>query len=234
MSVYPLSLIKPLLGIDLADTSQDVQLQLALDAVEAQVQHLTRLRLAPVMLTEWYAGNWSRTLRLREGPVRSVTSVEKLTGDSDGAWGLGDVSVLEVIDPGVWFLKLDHQLLTTPPVAVSLSGTLVSRRGWDGALERRRGRVVRREVEGNGNYKVVYEAGFPANQVPAEFLPAVAAGVAYLRRTVPTGGLVVTGQSMEGVSVTLTDLYAQIAADGIQRLGEVQSLVSRYRRPYVG
>src|SRR5690242_5743742 len=101
MSVLKLESVKPLLGLAISDASQDQALQAALGAVEAQLAHLTRLRLAPVSLVEWYAGTNSRHLRLRERPVSQVDEVAILPGAADaGAWGQGDVSAAVVIDPG--------------------------------------------------------------------------------------------------------------------------------------
>lgn len=227
---YNLSQIKPLLGIDLDDTTQDTQLNAALLAVGDQLQRLTRRRLLPVTIAEWYEGNWSRSLNLRETPVRSITSVERLTGDG-GAWGEGDLSSLTALTNGEhYYLKLDYTLLVDPVVHVSMSGLLVNRKGWVGAIERRRGRVIPQEVPGAGNWKITYEAGFPAGQLPAEFLPAVAAGIAYLLNTIPTGGLLTTSESLDGRSLSLSKLQEE----EFGQIGAVASMLARYRRAYVG
>lgn len=233
MSVFALDLVKPLIGLSLSDAADDGPLQACLDAAEACLQRLTGLRLAPTAVTEWHCGTGSRFLRARHRPVRSITSAKVWPADSVNQFGQGDsANPPTALTVGRdCFLRLDFSTLDVPPVQLSLGGTLVCPAGWPGAFERRRGRVIPRPVEGNGNVELVLAVGFPEGAVPAEFLPAVAAAAKLLRGAVPLGGLVQTSESRNGWSVGL----AGPAADaGVLQLGQVQTLLARYRRPFVG
>lgn len=238
MALYLLDQIKPLLGVALSDTSDDDALDACRAAVESHLANLTRLRLEPATVTEFYAGNWARTLRLRQRPVRSVATVRIWPQGADNFGGQGDDpgEAPEAELPGrAYWLRMDWQTTEATPVQLSMGGLLERPELWPGALERRRGRVVRRPVTGPGNVEVVSEVGFPLGHLPAEFLPAVAAGVRLLRNQVKTGGLTVASESRNGWSVSLTEGPVGKSAEAmVGMLGDVQLLVARYRRPFVG
>ena len=234
MSVFTLTQIKPLIGVSLAYTADDTALQACLDAVESHIQSVTRLRLAPLAATEWYPGNWCRSLRLRNLPVSAVTAVRIWTTDLENAWGQGTPTTTPdaLIAGDDYFLKIDWQNTVSGASPLSMSGLLVRPQLWPGAIERRRGRIMQRPVEGPGNVQIAYTAGFPANQIPAEFLVAVAAGTKFARMQAKSGGLTPTSEGLDGYSHAFS-ATVQAAASGIGVLGEVQSLIAKYTRPFI-
>lgn len=239
MSVFLLADVKELAGgtAVFPDATTDKALQFCLDAAESHIQNLCRLRLAPVTITDWYGGNWQRFLTLRQRPVRSVSEVLVYSGTSEQAAGQGtdaDPPDPLVLGEDYYLGPFDWQTFDQTPVQLCMSPVLWRRDSvWPGAVEKRWGRVVYKPVNGQGNVRVTYAAGFPEGRQPAEFLPAVAAATLLIYRQVPAGGLLLTSDHMDGASVALSFL-TPAARGQLDMLGEIRSLVARYRRPFIG
>lgn len=218
MALVTLSGLKDYLGIE--TTTEDGFLNAVIPGVEAALKRLIGFEIeAQNSLTEYYAGNNSNFLRLRETPVRSVTSVFV---DPSGAWGqyAGGFAASTQLTAGLdYYLRMDGPLGLT-----SASGTLVrlGNRVWPGKVVNEVGLLTNYKVAGEGNIKVVYNSGFET--IPADIVLAVYQICAQIRLARQTG-MNIQSESFEDYSYSLgtpdTDLM---------KIGTVSQVVATYRR----
>lgn len=165
-------------------------------------------------VTEYYGGNGRRELFLRQRPVQSVSSVYEDSaayyGEADGAF-----PATSLLTAGTdYCLKRDNGT----GAVVSKSGILLRiGSAWPGASERESGMLASREIEGAGNIKVTYTAGFVV--LPSQYALAVAQMVAEVRLVASSGGGM-QSESLEDYS------YSRATAEQLAAaLTSVQSLL---------
>jgi hypothetical protein len=110
-AIISLNEAKAWLGIDAGNTSQDSNLQIMIDAVDAVIKDYTEAEFSPQAVNgEIMDGTRSDTLVPRNSPIISVQQIT-----TDVAWGLGG----NVLDPSEYFVADDKAAIllrwrTTP------------------------------------------------------------------------------------------------------------------------
>lgn len=169
-------------------------------------------------LTEFYAGNGTPDLMLRESPVQAIASIYE---DADAYWGYASDAFAagDLLTAGEdYALQRDNGLGT----AISKTG-LVKRIGaaWPNASERLSGLLASGPMPGYGNIKVTYTAGY--TPVPADIVSAVHQLVAEHRRTSDAGG------AMKAESLDYYSYEKMDQAEQAKAIGSVKSILARYK-----
>jgi hypothetical protein len=186
--IVSLAELKTLLGI--GGTAQDARLNLLIPIAEQVVKDFCRREFELQSYTEFYSGNGSKFLVLRQFPV---TSVEHVWEDADGMYGQNPDSAFgpetELVAGHDYSLRLDSN-----PAGFSGSGTLVRDNGpWpDRYLTRFAGFLTTDRSAEFGSIKVQYTAGYAA--VPQPLKLAVCNLVAIFRDQVNQPGPLVEEQ----------------------------------------
>ncbi|MEO2090703.1 MAG: hypothetical protein ABGY75_14555 [Gemmataceae bacterium] len=222
-SLITLDRLKTLLEIPAGDTSRDEVLSLLGEQVSGVVEEYCGRQFGQSTYSEFYSGDNSPLLVLRQRPVLAITSVWV---DGAGWWGQG-------ADPFAADTLLDatgYAVEADQPDGSSRCGLL--RRVddvWPRPFQWEQGVLTGRAPGGvqgeTGNIKVVYSAGYAS--VPSPVQLAVAIGVSRFLKTLKAGGLV-AGETTPGYSYSL--FTGNLKPDGISSLPpEALSLLSRYR-----
>lgn len=172
----------------------------------------------------YYDGNGSLFLILRQWPVTSVTSVYvDATGrygeNPDGAFA-SDTLLTYGTD---YDLRLDGCL---PGTTTKCSNSGILRRigfPWPSSWVKRYGQILPRQIQGNGNIRVNYVAGYPT--IPVDLIIAVAQIVAVMRSSAKQG-LLLQSETQGAYSYAL----AQQVLNSMPALGTTRQLLAKYRR----
>lgn len=172
-------------------------------------------------LTEFYAGNGSAKLLLRQTPVQAVASVYQ---DDSACYGeaAGAFASDTLLTAGE-----DYCLIRDNGFGgeVSKSGILM-RVGstWPAASQRLSGLLTQGITEGVGNIKVTYTAGY--TPVPADLVSAVHQLAAEHRRSSDSGG------AMQSESFDYYSYEKMSPVDQAKAIGSVKSILANYK-PWV-
>lgn len=184
MSFTSLSVLKRHLDIESNDLTQDARLeQMRQQSEQAVLTYLNRNSLERVTYTEYYDGNGLTKLVLRNIPVVSITSIYE---DRNGGYYGDAVSAFptsSLLTAGVdYVLQRDGK---SPEVGKS---GMVIRIGsvWPALSERIYGLLAGDSVNGIGNVKITYIAGYAS--VPSDISLAVYQFIGELLGTAKTGG----------------------------------------------
>ena len=119
--------VKNFLGVALTDTTQDALLTMLMGDATAVIDNFTKRRLEQDTYTEYYSGNGSRFVILKQRPVWSVLNVwldyngyYGQAVNQDGSPPFADATTLQT--PGTYDLVLDDTIAGPVPAA------------WNGAL----------------------------------------------------------------------------------------------------
>lgn len=211
---------KTFLEIPADDTSRDAVLQLLLDEVSGLVEEFCGRAFGTAEYTEFYSGDNTPVLVLRERPVTAIIS---LWEDEDGYWGQGP----DPFDAGTLLVAGENYALERDQAdGSSRSGIVYRINGvWSRPFRVAAGNLSASAPHGTGNIKVRYTAGYGA--VPGTVQLATQMAVARIWRMGKFGGLV-QSETTPGYSYTLAT--NQLRADGMLALPpEVVSMLSRYR-----
>lgn len=234
----------------IAVTDYDAVLPALILAVEQQVEQFTGLTLHSKTETVRVNGKWHPVVFLPGRPISAVTTVRIWQDDfSDNPWSpptatnfmgqnagfTGDppTALVAGVDYGLKFDKVWGSR------QYSLGGMLVRNgRVWPGTVERKRGRMHYRQVEGQSNVEVTYTYGFvEVRDIPPVFLLAVAAGVVAHIQRIPAGGMVATSNGLDGASVGLSIDTGSLeqAGGGLYgpECGSIRSALQAYIAPRV-
>ena len=227
-------------ALNISGTSEDTRIDLLLTAADRMIkQHVGRDLESgtygasgtaidgSIGDSGYYSGDGTINLILRQRPVTSVTSVyldaTGYFGDNpDGAFASGTLLVAGTD----YVLRWDG---TLPGAATRCSHVgIIKRIGgvWPEAWQYRRGSINPQAVDHIGNIKVTYVAGYTT--VPADLKYALALVVAKMRMSAIYGGQSPISESYEDYSYSL-EKAASAAASAIHSIGEVQSILGRYR-----
>lgn len=166
MALSTVAAVKTQAGIPQSDTSRDEQFASLLAGITAALKSDINRDLEQQTYTEYYSGDGSQTLILRQYPVQSITSIYL---DSDGYWGFGSGSFASAT---LLVEGTDYALKRSSSSIGSGSG-IVQRIGGNWPMPSRRvgGFIADQVGIGVGNIKVVYVAGYAT--IPADLQMAV-------------------------------------------------------------
>ena len=212
MLLTNLTYLKTYLDVPQTDTSEDAKLLLlAEDASNLIEEFLNRNRstninfdnLSKKSRTEYYDGTNSHQLLLRHRPVYTLTTGDtnpQAWVDDDAGWGEASGAFADSGDELTY--GDDFVLRVDQPDRTSRSAILV-RIGdfWPRPMVRRRGLLSPYYMDGMGNVKVTYTAGYTADTIPPAFRLAANMLVARLRAFFPYGERV-SSESYEERSIS--------------------------------
>lgn len=235
MALVGLDYWKESLGISASNTAQDARLQIYLDqSSRAFCQEVgrdivqTTYPSAPefgVGDSGYYSGNGTRYLRLRQYPAIAtsiavyVDNSGRFGANPDGAFAASTLLVYGTD----YVLQFDGCLPGTSTLCSSRG--ILERVGgyWSNRSAYVPGQISGQSIDGMGNIKVAYTAGFPT--VPHDVRLAICSIAAYVRRNADKGGAI-TSESLGGYSYSL----ASAAAGGaFPELGSARATVVKYR-----
>ncbi len=154
MALTTRAIVKARLGIASTDTSQDALIDTLVEEADSAVKEHIGLNIEQGTYTEYYKGNGTRALVLRERPVQSITSIHV---DNDGYFGFGSspFATADLLTAGT-----DYALDYVSSGEYSKSG-IVYRVGtvWP-SVSVDVGLLSPQQAKALGNIKVVYVAGF--------------------------------------------------------------------------
>lgn len=236
MALVTLTYFKSFLGMPSTNTSQDTYLQVYVDqASRAFLSEIGRDIVQtnyPAAATDgqgdsgYYSGNGTSKLRLRQYPVIAagltvyVDNSGRFGANPDGAFDSSSTLLTYGTD---YVLQLDGCLPGTS-TKCSYSGIL-ERVGtiWPQRAQYTPGQISLQPIDGLGNIKVAYTAGFPT--VPNDIQMAVVTIAAYIRRCADKGGPI-SSESLGGYSYSLA---SGAMASTMPELGSVRQVVNKWR-----
>lgn len=225
--------------IGVSGSSDDVQLQQFLDAAWAtftnEIGRDLDQRTYPAASdyargdSGYYSGSGSRAIFLKNRPVIADGLTVYL--DNSGRFGQnpdGAFASATLLTYGRdYVLRMDGCLpgTTTP---CSYSG-MIERVGtvWPMRSQYTPGQLLLQPIEGLGNIKVSYIAGFPT--LPMDVRSAVCQLAAYIRRSADKG-VPVNSESLGGYSYAVGQ---QAASGAVPELGGVRSTLLRYKGVHI-
>lgn len=172
-----------MLSIASASEADDAALTLMINAASALVIRHCNLKIERSNYVEYYSGTGFQKLVLRQTPVVQVNHV--WLNNVSGNWGTGSdpfPSSTELTQGVHYWLKDEDSDGTG-----SDCGILVSSTYWPDNLIRSRDKVQLEYLNGLGNIKVDYDAGYLAASIPANIKMAVIMQLQYWRRSIRFG-----------------------------------------------
>ena len=211
MALTTLADLKTYLGI--SDSSEDALLNLLIADADAAILGYIGRTIEQATLTEYYSGDGTQMLVLKQRPVTAVTSVHVdqsgYSGQGSGAfassteWTAGEDFYIRTV--------VENESNTGELVAIKGPGTFRA----DGTAQ-----TWGEWPLGTGNIKVVYTAGY--STVPGDLAAACRILVAWMRAS-RDNGMPVKSEKLGSYSYTLLE------DTGIPELATVRGLCNRYR-----
>lgn len=217
MALISLESLKTYLKV--LNDAEDQYLEELKVGVEEAFRGLIGWRVEQNTYTEYYNGNWTINLPLRQVPVGSVTSVY-LDPNGYGGQGTGAFPSSSLQTSGVdYYLELDRSQ------GGSQSGLLVRIAGvWPGILYKRRGDLTAQKLPGQGNVKVTYVAGY--KPIPDDIQLALWEACKELRLARFMAGPY-QGESLQDYSYSVMQ---PVLPATLLKIGRMEQIVMRYRR----
>jgi len=213
-----LTALKLILGYAPTSTTYDAELQMYGEAAEAAVEKYCNRRFESRDYVEYYSGNNTQRIALRQTPVTAVTAVHL---DSYGYYGANPDSpfgATTLLSPGVDYV------LDEDAGGVSKSGVLI-RIGTVWPVLNRvlpNSRLAPEIGPAVGNVKVEYTAGYA--EAPADLKMATAMVAVNMRQIARRGGDKVRQEKIGDYAYTLFDRLV-----GAPELGSVRATLSSYK-----
>lgn len=224
--------------LGLADGSAEIpRLQQFLDGAEAGADRYCGRTLAAASYVEYYSGDGTPVLLLRQGPVTAVAEVRQ---DQAGYWGQGATAFADA--SSVLTAGTDYALVQEGGAAAASALRRVGTAGgaglgtmWAGSWYAAGGTLVQPLVgpvwpPGQGNVKVTYTAGYTKAAAPKDLKLALFQWAALVRLTAQRGGLLVQSASLGEQAYSLMQPGAVRSADGAALVGSVEQLLTSYAR----
>lgn len=246
-NLYTTSEVKT--AAQIAVTDYDAVIPGYIATVEHQLEQFTGLTLISKTETVRVNGKWTQYVFLPGRPISAVATVRIWQEDfADNPWlpsadtnFMGQNAGFTGDPPAALTLGVDYGLKFDKVWGsrkYSIGGMLVRNgKAWPGAIERKRGRMHHRKIDGQSNVEVTYTYGFVDKaDVPPVFLTAVAAGVVALIQRVPQAGMVNTSNGLDGASVGLSiDTGSLEQSSGLYapEVGSLRSALQPYIVPRV-
>jgi len=203
--------LKTYLGI--TDSSEDALLNLLIDDANAAILGYIGRTIEQATLTEYYSGDGTQMLVLKQRPVTAVTSVHV---DQSGYSGQGSGAFASSTE---WTAGEDFYIRTVVENE-SNTGELVAIKGPGTFTADHQPKTWGEWPLGTGNIKVVYTAGY--STVPSDLAAACRILVAWMRAS-RDNGMPVKSEKLGSYSYTLMD------STGIPELATVRGICNRYR-----
>ncbi len=215
MALTTLLAVKTQAGIVPSDTSRDPQIRSFIDGITSLVKQELNRDIESTEYVEYYSGDGSPFLLLRQYPV---TAVSLVCVDDSGYFGAGPASfdsTLNLVD------GVDYALMSG---AGGMGSTGMLRRigtTWHRIPSRALGIIQNLPGIPNGNIKVRYTAGFVV--IPPAITMAVNAAVAKQIAMAAVGGAAAQ-MGYEDASVSFL-----APADAARLFGSIESTLANYR-----
>ncbi|MFO0919441.1 MAG: phage head-tail connector protein [Planctomycetaceae bacterium] len=208
--------IKSQLGI--SDPTEDAKLATWLAQADQMIKSYLKRNIEQATYVEFYSGDGTNIIRLRQSPVQSITS---LYLDNAGFFGKAPNSFAaasQLSEGADFVLDRDNNSATEK----STSGILWRINGaWDRPSSRVNGTLSTIPGNAMGNVKVTYVAGYAT--VPADIQAACIQAVAQFREMQVVG--LSQSENYEDYSYTLADPSVQEKV-----MGSMKSLLKPYRK----
>ena len=213
------------LYLSITTTSEDNYLMLLRTGTEAAFKRMVGWEIEATDYTEYYDGNWTPYIALRQPPVNSIASVY-LDPNGYGGQGSGAFPSTTLLVSGTdYYFQKDG-----PNGSYSASGLLVKIGSiWPGTFQRMRGELAAKRVRGQGNIKVAYNGGY--NPVPADVKQAIFEACKQLRAARKLPGI----PGAEGLSEYNYSILApgQLEMEML-KIGSMAQIVATYRKLKIG
>lgn len=202
-----------------------------LDGVRAGVEEafkgLVGWRIEAAVYTDFLNGNGEQRVHVRQVPVFQITGTYQ--GVELGVWldpvgyagqGTGFAATTKLTAGTEYYLDIDRY------GAVSQSGALVKiATTWPGGLMNRRGQLTAQRIQGVGNIKAVYAAGYTA--IPDDIKLAIKEACKVIRMT-RTGVGPIQSEGLGEYNYSALDMTR--FREPFLRPGTLEQIVARYRR----
>ena len=211
MALTTLADLKTYLGI--SDSSEDALLNLLIADADAAILGYIGRTIEQATLTEYYSGDGTQMLLLKQRPVTAVTSVHVYQSGYSGQGSGAFASSTE------WTAGEDFYIRTVVENE-SNTGELVAIKGPGTFTADHQPKTWGEWPRGTGNIKVVYTAGY--STVPSDLAGACRILVAWMRAS-RDNGMPVKSEKLGAYSYTLMD------DTGGPELATVRGACNRYR-----
>lgn len=225
MALISRALVKVHLGISAGDTSQDELLDQLIAQADAIIKGELQRDIEQATYTEFHAGTGDRELILRNYPVQSITSLYcdpgAYYGEASGAFAASTLLVAGT----------DYALLRD----ANSTGTIQSKTGivmrlngaWPAMSQGGSGLLSSGIVNGIGNIKITYVAGYPSGSVPKGIEWAGLQLVSEMNRTRKFGGAV-SQESYDYYAVTFAN-----AAENSELMSGIRRSLAPHKRRFM-
>jgi len=220
MALTTLAQIKSFLNVPTTVTSQDAWLSALLLAADASIKQYCGRNFEQATYTEFYSGNGTKFLTLRQRPVTSITNIWL---DHYGHYGFGDnpfTSATLLTQGKDYALDLDESGTQSRSGLVGRINTVWS----DVPRQYYTGRVTAESGPSFGNIKVIYTAGYAT--IPQDVQYACCFVVAYMRRTIEKGAHI-HGEKLDRYSYELVP--PKFEQTQTPELATARQLLTRYK-----
>ncbi len=214
--------LKIFLGIESSDTSQDTALDLHIDQCSARIETFCGRVFAAADYTDYLQGNGDKFLPLKQRPINSVASVYE---DIAAMWGQAP----DAFAAATLLTAGTDYAIVKDSAGVGKSGMLYRINSvWPKPLSYVPGNISPQNLEGVGNLKITYNAGFAT--VPSDVQQACCFLVAAVKRIAKLG-VPTQSEGWEDYNYSL----AAAAAEAIGGLPpDTLGTLSRFRLSGVG
>lgn len=203
--------------LGLSSSEETTALTQWLAQADAAIKRYIKRDIEEATYTEYYCGDGSNILQLRQYPVQSITSIHV---DADGYFGYGSgaFDTADLLTAGTEYALARDSSATE----ASRTGHVIRIGGvWPGMSQRAAGLLASHPGLAIGNIKVVYVAGY--DNVPADLALACCQFVSRIRNAAQKGGAL-QSESLDYYSYTLDTAGEAMALDS------VKSLLSNYKQ----
>lgn len=230
MAIVSLSDAKLFLGIAVGDTSEDDKLTFMIGMVDRIIKNYCRQNLEQATYTEFFSGDGTRAVVLRQRPIQSITNVWL---DNSGYYGTGPSAFAStaLLTSGTGYAP-DWDITLSNAQVVSKSGLLIRIGTIWPELNAAYipGRLTQETGPAYGNIKVTYVAGYPSAAFPADLKGAACMLVSGMRRSAIFGGMPLSSESITDYSYSL----AAVSVNKFPEIGTVRQILNGYREVPLG
>lgn len=209
---------KASMGIPSGDTTHDALHDALIAHVDAAIKRHLRQNIESATYTEFYSGDGTPHLFLRQLPVTGITSIHVR---SDAYWTNANFTSDYLLTEGTDYAVQWKQASLCESGIVRRIGNV-----WPGALIDSRANLLNGPRIDQGNIKVVYTAGYAT--VPSDIKWAAIMSVKQAEASIAGGGPVMS-ESHEYYSYTLAS-----ASEVADRIIATNTILAKYRRPVFG
>lgn len=222
MSLTTLEQVKYFLNVPQDVTANDMWLDSLREAAEANIKSYCKRDFESQAYTDYYSGNNTRYLVLRQRPVTTVTSVYM---DEKGRFGQNPdgsfASTTLLVEGTDYVLTLDQTSTSSCGVLQKVGGVWpeIHRQYWHNKISGESAPAI-------GNIKVTYTAGYTT--IPMDLQYACCWIVSFMRRNITIGGQL--GKELIG-DYSYELLSPRFMGNLPPELATARQVLARYREP---